>query len=346
MEDLKTILQLKPAKCDGSCDTSVEHVAERKIDGHRALLHFGKHLTRAYLTSRRISIKTGEFAENGLKVPQIIVPADKYAQKRGLGYTVLDGEIVIPGEPFEAVQSVLGCKPGKAIMRQEKGPKAVFKVFDILFYGNVDVRVLPWVERRSLFVNRILGDRRVARLGVSLKSEFIHEEEVLYGTDHSRIFNRIVAEGGEGLVLKDPQAIYGKGWTKWKKEETYDVVIMGFTEGNKKLRGMFGAVRFGAYKDGALVEIGKCSGMPEGECFYVNDAGDTVAPNSPGCLLKPLYEDGQEPGTRAWFHANRERLIGSVIEVECKGLTKKRKLRHPQFFRIREDKLAAQCVAP
>jgi len=327
------IKNLYPSKCDGRCDTTKPHVGEEKLDGHRGLLHFGKNLDRGYLTSTNKSVKTGLPGECGLNVPQL---TDDLRIFQLMDYTVLDGELVVPGYDFESVQTITGSLPENAIAWQEEHEYAVLRVFDMLFYNGKDLRDLGLLQRKDFMFGLL----------ASAQFEFVEDIPSVVGTDHEEWFNKVVADGGEGLILKDPYGKYGKGWTKWKKVEHYDVVVMGFTEGTKKYRDMFGAVIFGAYVDGKLQQFGKCSGMEDGiVSWYGPDGVTPVKPNSEGCRLIPS-QDIQPDGSRAWFHVMREELIGTVVEVKCNGLTKHGNLRHPQFHRVRPDKGAEQCLAP
>ena len=75
-----------------------------------------------------------------------------------------------------------------------------------------------------------------------------------------------------------------------------------------------GAVVFGVWKDGKLVEVGRTSGMDE--------------------------------ETRQLLSENREEYIGKVIEVEAQGLIDKNKgsLQHPRFICFRPDKSSEMCT--
>src|SRR5690606_15149178 len=77
--------------------------------------------------------------------------------------------------------------------------------------------------------------------------------------------------------------------------------------------GWFGAIRFGQYKDGELVEIGQTSGIDD----------DT----------KHMISHGPS------------QFIGKVIEVGAMSQDKKTyALRHPRFLHFRDDKAPEQCI--
>lgn len=349
------IKQIKPARCTAGSglpgvtysgegvykvagSTGKPYISEVKYDGHRALLHIGEDLDTGRLTSRRISDVTGLFNDNSENVPQFVQSTQAKAYAAGMGYTVLDGEVIVPNHPFEAVQTVMGSSVKKALEWQKENGYAIFVVMDILFHNGKDVRNRRQSERSQ--VARSIVEAFACSSMISAPAVLSSDSEA-----HLERFMEVLKQGGEGLVVKDPDATYGNGWKKWKREETYDLVVMGFSEGNNKYRGMFGAVEFGAYKNGKLVSMGQCSGLADGRCIYEDEHGSQVSPNSEGCILVPVEGD-QPVGSRAWFHLNRNELIGAVIEVKCNGLTANKKLRHPQFFRFRKDKPASECLVP
>jgi ATP-dependent DNA ligase len=250
----------------------------------------------------------------------------------------LDGEILVPNAAFEDVQSVLGSLPEKAIAWQEENTRAIYVAYDCLFFLGKDIRQNLLVNRKSDLLKAVLMLQRY--------NPYSYVKELASFRFHSieevePFFDRIVGKGGEGLVIKDPNARYGRGWSKMKYETTYDVVITGYESGQGKFENLIGALRFGAYDDeGNLVSIGKCSGMLDGNVHW-----EGGSPNRKGSTLVP---DGDEQpiGTRAWFAARKYELRGMVIEVKCNGLTKHGKLRHPQFLRLRTDKNPEECKLP
>ena len=75
-----------------------------------------------------------------------------------------------------------------------------------------------------------------------------------------------------------------------------------------------GAIKFGVYKDGELVEVGQTSGFDE--------------------------------ATRELISKNKESFIGTVIEVEAQHIIDKEigSLQHPRFVCFRKDKSADMCT--
>jgi DNA ligase-1 len=119
-------------------------------------------------------------------------------------------------------------------------------------------------------------------------------------------FTILLANRYEGAVLKNLDAPYPfkrtRDWMKLKNEETYDLVIKSYVEGEGRLEGKLG--KFICDLNG--VEIGVGGG----------------------------FTDEQ----REVFWLNRNQMLGSTIEVKCQEKTKDGSLRFPIFLRLREDK--------
>ena len=159
--------------------------------------------------------------------------------------------------------------------------------------------------------------------------------------DFEQQFREFLKEGKEGLIIKDIEGIYeqkrSKAFVKMKAHKTYDVVIMGYEEPTREYTGKeldtweyfdydgtpvtkyyynnwIGAVIFGVWKDGKLIEVGRTSGMDE--------------------------------ETRRLLSENREKYLGQVIEVEAQGIINKDtgSLQHPRFICMRPDKSSEMCT--
>ncbi len=293
-------LQLNPARAKAISDEKLEKLwddsewkSQVKLDGWRELLHFGGDLPRVFLTGRRVSSVTGLLSEKALNVPCLWPNAD-------LGYTVLDGEVMPPdGAGFRDMASILNADPEVAAETIERLGPPIYRVFDVLFHDGVDVREYSQLERSSLCSS--IADR--------LSNPLITSVPLLPSSRAE--YERIVAAGGEGVILKNIFAQYGdtSAWKKVKKYSTLDVIVTGFTEAKfgrtGKYDGQIGAAIVSVFmSDGSMCEVGQVSGMDD--------------------------------ATRLEMTANPGRWVGTVIEVAAQEFGKQR-LRHPRFKRHRVD---------
>jgi ATP-dependent DNA ligase len=85
-------------------------------------------------------------------------------------------------------------------------------------------------------------------------------------------YKKLVKMGYEGIVLKDLRGKYNDRFmTKKKPIYDDDFVIMDYTEGKGKYKGLFGAIVYGKYVNGKLVRVGKVgSGFDEKERIKIN----------------------------------------------------------------------------
>ena len=246
--------------------TSTDYLAEEKYDGVRADLHFGDKI-RCF--SRRISKKTGWYAENTDNVPHI----------RDLNYpeelkgTVLDGEFRVLSGDFKDISSLMNCNFDEAILRQkENGLKATFIAFDILYYKGISVMKMPLHRRKDLLADVI---RRLPSECDIIQSSFTDDKMHIYITkdviqglsasyptllkeiselkpkpnetpfwmlaSKQAWYEYILVRGGEGLMLKHKDGKYHmkrcREYTKYKKFLTRDVVISGFIEPTRVYEG-------------------------------------------------------------------------------------------------------------
>jgi len=306
-------------------------LAQEKIDGSRYMMFMTPCGNR--FTSRQKSRKTGTPVEKTDNVPhlsQLIVPA--------LFGTVLDGEI--QHSDFSQTVSIMGSLPDEAIRKQEKLGYISYKVFDIVRYRGNDVTDCGYEKRIEL------AEKVVNEIKVKYPESKI-EVLPVYTTGKLDKFHDIVYSGGEGLVLKYRYSAYelshsepkrSKYQIKLKKYLTDDVVIMGATsptkyydggdkdwqyvlDGKKVTRawykGWIGAIKFGKYVNGELVELGQTSGIDDS--------------------MKMLLSDGK--------HGIKAEYLGQTMEIGAMEQIKKTgAYRHPRFIRLRPDKNAEECV--
>lgn len=339
-------------------------VAEQKFDGHRGLIHIHMHGNRMF--SRRISKETGWFSENTDRVPQIrdIKMPDEYYG------TVIDGEILLPVKhcTCREVQSVTGALPETAIANQIERGFAYLSAFDCLYYKGVNIMRMPYWKRKMylLDVVRKMNSDFVRFCPVYAIPEMYTAlnivthgqlgDKLIKVKDYNELFIQFLKEDKEGLIIKNINAIYEqkrtKSFVKMKAHKTYDCVIMNYEEPSeaydgKELKtweywmntktdkivlgghygesdmtpvskfyamGWIGAIDFGVWKEGKLVQVGRASGMNEE-------------------VRKEISE-------------NKEKYLGTVIEVMAQGIINKDtgSLQHPRFIQFRPDKNSEQCT--
>lgn len=389
--------------------TSSDYIAEEKLDGTRCTMHLLEGANRLF--SRRISKKTDWYAENTDSVPHLRdfeTPKEYYN-------TILDGEMRIDGREFKEVSSTLNCKYDEAILRQTELGYITFHAFDIIYFKGVYVAKLPLIKRKALLKQIVEAldcdyvveefyteDNVVVKIDNDLLTKYHKGEleayqeltqaitvniEEDYEPFHIEIDKRtwyeyILAKGGEGIMLKDKNGTYkhtrGREYTKMKKFDTWDVVILDFVAPTRDYTGKelnnpeaTWDYWYDAEDDSRIVEgtITMCEADKDGllPCtkhyamdwigtvkFGVEITADELAkwqktnkdkkPELIGRHLVVGECSGMNEETREYMTKNRDSLIHTVIEVGANEILKTGKLRHPRFIRFREDKEAERCT--
>jgi len=266
-------------------------VIGRKFDGFSELLTVESGVVRLFNKSGK---------EHTLNVPSLT------AKKLSIPDFKIQAEGIGPQDGINSAKSILGSKPERAIEYQrEHGPLQLI-CHNLISYRGKDLACIPFGEKQRLLLELVMA----LKLGRGLENIY---GETLYTKGKYDFFQRVVANGGEGVVVKKLSG-FEKDWFKVKRIHTWDVVITGFTEANPgKFEGLIGAIRYGAFDDnGNLVEVGKTSGMVDDQ--------------------------------RIAFSTAREFYIGRVIEIEGQEIGSHGRVRFPRFYRLREDKLATECL--
>jgi len=224
--------------------------AEYKYDGIRAQVHRSNGDTRIY--SRRLEEVTSFF------------PEAVEALESAKGEFILDGELVPFSKgrplPFQLLQ--------RRLRRQEDFEEAArnapvtYFAFDLLFSDGRETVDLPLTKRRSLMSKTLKGT------GVRMAES----SDVRSEADIENAFRRSRKLGYEGLVVKDPDSLYGmgkrgSGWVKLKEElDTLDVVIVGAEYGHGKRAGVISDYTFAVRDGDQLKTVGKAySGLTDKE---------------------------------------------------------------------------------
>lgn len=198
-------------------------------------------------------------------------------------------------------------------------------------------------------------------------------------------YELIVAMGGEGLIVKPKSGKYlhKRGWeySKIKKFLTREMIVVGFSEPTKEYTGK--DVRkwgFWVEKDTDRRVMGNFYGdkkyIPVTRHYYYNQVGNLllgilltdeefskIPKNKRSACMNPSYlglsssyDDnyvimevcecaGFDDDTRDYFTRNKDKMIGTVVEVKANELFKDSgKMRHPRYMRQRPDKNAEDCI--
>lgn len=196
-------------------------------------------------------------------------------------------------------------------------------------------------------------------------------------------YELIVSTGGEGLIVKPKNGKYlhKRGWeySKIKKFLTRDLIVLGFSEPTKEYTGkdvrkwgfwveketdkkvmgnFYGDKKYmpvtrhyyhnqvGNLLLGVLIsneEFNKIPKNKRGEVYECDDVG--LSYDTSMYVMEVCECSGFDDETREYFTRNRQKMVGSVIEVKANELFKDSgKMRHPRYMRIRHDKEAERCT--
>ena len=248
---------------------------------------------------------------------------------------VFDGELLVRGAfqggeaaSFNALQQRLGRKIVSPAMLQDY--PAFVRIYDILFDGDEDLRVLPWTQRRQR-LEKTMPRFDATRFDLSAiidAADFDALGAIRDGARDAAI---------EGVMLKRRDSPYVTGrrvglWYKWKRDAlTADCVMMYAQRGSGKRSSFYSDYTFGCWNEaGDLLPVGKAySGITDEE-------------------LKMLDRFVRQ-NTVAKFGPVREVTKTMVLEVafDSVHVSKRHKsgvaMRFPRIHRIRTDKPAIEA---
>ncbi len=229
---------------------------EFKYDGIRAQIH--KKGDEVKIFSRKLEDIT------------FFVPEIKEAIKDINGDFILDCEIISfkNGKPlpFNILQRRLRRKNINEDLIKEIPLYAM--VFDVLYFETKPCTELTLKQRKEILSKMKLKEP------IFIVDFFI----VKTPNEIEELFKKSIAEGYEGLMIKDPDSIYtpgkrGKYWIKLKKEfDTIDAVIVAAEYGHGKRAGILSDYTFAVKgENGELRIIGKAySGLTDEEIEFLD----------------------------------------------------------------------------
>ncbi len=280
---------------------------EVKWDGYRAIADVrGSETT---LTSRNDNDLTGRFESVAKEISKAVKTPD----------CVLDGEVCALDEQGRATFS--------AMQQGKSGTRYVYVVFDVLEVEGEAVVDLPLAKRRERL--GALLDRR--NQNVQFSESF---------DDGDALFHAAEVQGFEGIMAKRVDSRYepgrrGKSWLKIKTHGRQEFVIAGYTKGQGRRSGRFGALILGYHgEDGELVYAGNVgTGFTDGEIEKLLEKLKPLERKA-----SPFDEIPKMPKVRkdavSWVEPKL------VAEIQFAEWTHDARLRAPSYQGLREDKPA------
>ena len=299
----------------GEAFSRPDWVFEIKYDGYRLLA--GKEHGEVKLISRNSNDFTAVFPE--VVETLAALPYDDF---------LLDGEVVV--HDAEGLPSFAGLQQrGRLTRAADIGRAAVqwpatFYAFDMLLFGDYDLRRLPLVERKRLLA-KLLPSAGPIRIS-----------EHIEGAGEA-MFEQLKQMNLEGIVAKRADSPYtgrrSPDWVKVSARSNDDFAVVGYTPPRSGRTG-FGALLLAQRGADGWVYAGRVGGG-----FGARELEATT---------KRLEAAKEGPPPR-----DPERITGArwiepafVVEVQFKQRSANGRLRQPTFIAIRDDKEPEDCWMP
>jgi len=289
---------------------------ELKWDGIRAIGHVDG--GRIRITSRNGNDLSGSF-------PELRGLGEQFGSRRA----VIDGEIVAfddDGRPrFQRLQprihAAYAHKAGRLAVEQP----VVYVLFDLLYLDGESLLAQPYDERR----------RRLEALGLDKVKGGSWTLSPRFDGPGADILRASKEQGLEGVLAKRRDSPYLPGkrsptWTKVKNVLTQEVVIGGWTPGEGHRQSRFGSLLLGIPGDGGLEYVGQVgTGFSDAALDELTATLRTLPSD-----VNPFASDvpRRYSTVATWVVPT---LVG---EVSFSEWTADRRMRHPSWRGLREDK--------
>ena len=275
---------------------------EPKWDGVRVILTWDG--SRVSMRSRRGTDVTARYPE-----------LDAFTHDRPC---VVDGEVIAldeQGRPsFQRIQQRMNLTGQMDVAAARRRDPVSMVVFDLLHLGEQSLLARPLEERHHSLA------------GIELPPPFQRSDPVIDG-DGEALWEAVVGQDLEGMVAKRLGSPYRPGarsqdWRKIHNVNEIELVVGGYTAGERRRSAAFGALLVGRW-DGPLLRwagsVG--TGFSDAALRAIRSTLDEIRRDEP-----PFHDAGEIPGDPAWVEP---RL---VAKVGYRDWTEAGRLRHPRFL--------------
>jgi len=296
-------------------------LASTKMDGCRLLFKQGEIVTRSLksLPNKQLNEK--------------FEPLRKFSEQ---GNLILDGEVFAPGIPFQFIVSCFmteDCDDKKSIKkwtelcqehdyfisRQEVLDKLKFYCFDCLTDENLPFqRRIGDVEFHSLLQDIVL----VKHVRVNNVKEV------------TSYFNKVLEQGFEGLILRNPEGKYKYGRCTIKENNAYK--LKPWATIDSKIIGFIQATQVNEDAEKTVNELGRSRTSKRQEDRHTIDKAQAFVVDFNGKELSVPISMPDEKKEYIWKH--QDEFLGKFVEYKYMTVGMKDLPRIPKMIRMREDK--------
>ncbi|HBD00442.1 MAG TPA: DNA ligase [Lachnoclostridium sp.] len=232
---------------------------------------------------------------------------------------ILDHELLVlrNGMPefYEVQKRTTMTNPFKIKLSSDRYPASII-AYDILYYKDKDITMLPLIERKKYLHDVVIENEMIS------VSRYVEDNGVM-------LFNLVKEKGLEGVVAKKKSSLYWQGkrskdWIKFKVLDSDDCVICGYIIKEKSMTSLI----IGQYDEDVLIYKGHVTlGV---SLRILNQYDYKVIDYSPFGYV-PQGNDNA-----VWLAPELVCIVESMP-------TEKGGFRQPVFKGIREDKTALEC---
>lgn len=249
---------------------------EEKLDGERMQMHMqtGEDGTRQFAWySRKATDYTYLYGSSHKDEKSALTRFIENAFTRNVRNIILDGEMITWNMDADKIVA-FGTLKTAAISEQTNpyqagtGNRPLFRVFDCLYLNHKPITMFTLRERRKAL------ERSVQNVYRRLEIHQYHEETS--SANIEKRLRKVIADGHEGLVLKNPGSVYSLNernnmWMKVKPEymtefgESLDLVVIGGYYGGGHRGGKLASFLCGLRVNQDQIARGKSQVLSPGE---------------------------------------------------------------------------------